>query len=80
MCDSEEMVQRKGTVRDRPGLDILECAACGLVALGSHEHIHEQFYEKSGMHGEEPIPIEAWLKETEWDDQRRFEMLEATLK
>lgn len=31
------------------------------------------------MHGGEPTSIEAWLKETEWDDQRRFDMVKAML-
>lgn len=31
------------------------------------------------MHCTEPKPIEAWLKETEWDDQRRFDMVKAML-
>jgi cyclopropane fatty-acyl-phospholipid synthase-like methyltransferase len=31
------------------------------------------------MHGVEPKPMESWLNETEWDDQRRFDMLKAML-
>ena len=31
------------------------------------------------MHGEEPAPIEDWLRDTEWDDQRRFDSLKALL-
>ncbi len=31
------------------------------------------------MHGAEPTPMEIWLKDTEWDDKRRFEMLKSML-
>jgi cyclopropane fatty-acyl-phospholipid synthase-like methyltransferase len=31
------------------------------------------------MHGAELKPMEVWLAETEWDDQRRFEMIKALL-
>jgi SAM-dependent methyltransferase len=42
-------------------------------------HIQAGFYEGSGMHGAEPIPIDTWLKDTDWDDQRRFDMLKTIL-
>jgi len=47
--------------------------------LHDQAHIHDGFYENSGMHGSDPIPMEAWLSETDWDDQRRFEMVKAIL-
>jgi 2-polyprenyl-3-methyl-5-hydroxy-6-metoxy-1,4-benzoquinol methylase len=43
------------------------------------EHIHAGFYEASGMHGSNPVPMETWLRETDGDDQRRFEMLKPIL-
>jgi 2-polyprenyl-3-methyl-5-hydroxy-6-metoxy-1,4-benzoquinol methylase len=52
---------------------------CGLVTLSSHQHIEKGFYENSGMHGAEISTMDNWLKETDWDDQRRFEMLKAML-
>lgn len=79
LCESAKFITRKGQVRDDPNLDILECSNCGLVSLGSTSHIHVGFYEDSGMHGAEPTPMEAWLKDTEWDDQRRFDMVKAML-
>jgi hypothetical protein len=33
------------------------------------------FYEDSGMHEVLPTPIDVWLRDTNWDDQRRFESL-----
>lgn len=75
LCDSTEFHTRKGQVRDAPELKILECDSCGLVTLSSLGHIQSGFYEESGMHGEEPMPMDAWLKMTEWDDERRYEML-----
>lgn len=79
LCQSTSFVERKGQVRDAPNLCVLECADCGLVTLDSHEHIQSGFYEQSGMHGAEPLPIETWLKDTEWDDQRRFDTLSPLL-
>lgn len=75
LCQSTSFVERKGQVRDAPTLRILECAGCGLVTLSSHKHIQAGFYEQSGMHGAEPVPIETWLKDTEGDDLRRIDML-----
>jgi 2-polyprenyl-3-methyl-5-hydroxy-6-metoxy-1,4-benzoquinol methylase len=79
LCESTNFVSRKGQVRDAPDLKILECAHCGLVALSSLGHIQTGFYENSGMHGAEPEPMPTWLRETDWDDQRRFDMLKPML-
>ncbi len=79
LCNSSEFSKRKGTVRDTPHLEILECNGCGLVTLSTADHIIPGFYENSGMHGTEPFPMDLWLKETEWDDQRRFEMVKTLL-
>ena len=79
LCQSTDISQRKGQVRDAPSLRILECARCGLVYLENADHIHDAFYENSGMHGQEPPPIGSWLADTDWDDQRRFEMVKSLL-
>ncbi len=79
LCKSPSFKTRDGQVRDAPELKILECASCGLVTLDSVDHIRSGFYEQSGMHGAEPAPIEEWLKDTDWDDQRRFDMLKPML-
>ena len=79
ICNSADFKTRNGTVRDAPNLKILECNNCGLVTLGTADHIAPGFYENSGMHGNEPITMDSWLKETEWDDLRRFEMMKTLL-
>ena len=79
LCESTSFNTRKGQVRDAPDLKILECTHCGLVTLSSLGHIQSGFYEESGMHGAEPTPMETWLKDTDWDDQRRFDMLKPML-
>jgi len=79
LCESTSFKTHKGQVRDAPELKILECTHCGLVTLSSLGHIQSGFYEESGMHGAVPIPIETWLKDTDWDDQRRFDMLKPML-
>ena len=70
---------RKGEVRDARDMQILECDNCGLVMLNACDHIVPGFYENSGMHGAQPTPMAVWLKETEWDDQRRFDMVKPRL-
>jgi 2-polyprenyl-3-methyl-5-hydroxy-6-metoxy-1,4-benzoquinol methylase len=79
LCESASFSTRKGQVRDAPNIKILECNHCGLVTLSSLMHIQSGFYEESGMHGSEPMTIAAWLKNTDWDDQRRFDMLKPIL-
>ena len=79
LCKATSFSTRKGKVRDNPRLEIIECKSCGLVSLSDVSHIKKDFYANSGMHGEEPIAMEAWLKETEWDDLRRYKMLRSLL-
>lgn len=79
LCQSTYFTAREGEVRDAPEIQIIECDQCGLVTLSATNHIAPSFYEKSGMHGAEPAPMDAWLKQTEWDDQRRFDMMKAML-
>ncbi|MBI5329728.1 MAG: class I SAM-dependent methyltransferase [Betaproteobacteria bacterium] len=79
ICHSNFFTPRKGEVRDASGMQILQCKNCGLVTLGSIGHIQPGFYENSGMHGMEPTPMAVWLRETEWDDQRRLEMVKTML-
>jgi cyclopropane fatty-acyl-phospholipid synthase-like methyltransferase len=79
LCNSSDLSARKGEVRDAPGMQILQCNDCGLVFLGATDHIAHGFYENSGMHGTALTPIDSWLKDTEWDDQRRFELMKAML-
>lgn len=80
LCDSEIFKTRDGQVRDAPALKVLECLGCGLVTLSSLEHIQDSFYEDSGMHGVNLVSIDNWLKDTDWDDQRRFDMLKPLIK
>lgn len=79
LCGSTEFKQRPGSVRDNPGLTIYECTSCGLVFLSSFEHIQDQFYENSGIHGKVPLDIQKWLNLGEWDDARRFQYLKPLL-
>lgn len=79
LCNHPDYRVRKGGVRDDLSLRIHECTNCGLVTLSSLRHIQAGHYEDSGMHGDDLPTIEAWLRDTEQDDQRRFEMLKATL-
>jgi 2-polyprenyl-3-methyl-5-hydroxy-6-metoxy-1,4-benzoquinol methylase len=79
LCNHSHFNLRPGSVRDDLSLQILECDNCGLVALSSLRHIQAGHYANSGMHGGALSSIEAWLRDTEQDDQRRFEMLKAAL-
>ena len=80
LCDGTKFNKRPGSVRDMPALEILECASCGLVFLSSSDHIRDDFYENSQMHGEEMPDVQTWLKETAWDDERRFQYLKSALQ
>lgn len=79
LCGGTVHRERPGSVRDDPGLRVLECDACGLVFLSSFDHIRADHYKDSGMHGDQPLPVAAWLQETEEDDERRFRFLQARL-
>jgi len=79
LCNHPDFSVRKGAVRDNSSLQIIECTNCGLVMLSSHQHIQAGHYEDSGMHGDAVPSIETWLRDTEQDDHRRFEMLKSAL-
>jgi len=80
LCGGANFNKRPGSVRDRPELEVFECASCGLVFISSFDHIRDSFYENSGMHDGGEIPdIQTWLNETEWDDERRFQYLKSVL-
>lgn len=74
LCNCNEHSVRPGKVRDHASLEILECKNCGLVSL-SNTTVPDAFYEESGMHGNEPLNIEEWLRELERDDNRRVKYL-----
>jgi len=79
LCNSKEYTIRSGSVRDNPKIKILECEDCGLVYLSSVNHIDNDHYENSGMHDGESPDINAWLKETATDDERRYQFLKEKL-
>jgi len=79
LCGGMEFSKRPGSVRDNPELKILECTSCGLVFISSFDHIRDGFYESGEMHGEEMPDVQTWLKETAWDDERRFQYLKSAL-
>ena len=79
LCGGREFNKRPGSVRDRPELEVLECISCGLVFLSSFDHMRDGFYEDSEMHGEKMPDVQTWLKETVWDDERRFQYLKSAL-
>lgn len=81
ICGSAKHSFRPGRVRDNAQLKILECTSCGLVFLSSAEHIDDVFYTNSGMHGSSGVCLEpeTWLKETEWDDDRRLQFCKPLL-
>ncbi|TGM82281.1 class I SAM-dependent methyltransferase [Leptospira mtsangambouensis] len=75
LCNANTLLDRPGKVRDNLSLQIKECQSCGLVFLSSFDHIHEEHYQESGMHGGSLPEISEWLNETEKDDDRRFQFL-----
>ena len=79
LCGASYFTDRKGTVRDDSSLRVVECGGCGLVTLSSREHIRAGHYEGSGMHGEIAPSVDAWLRQSEIDDERRVRMLQSAL-
>jgi len=79
LCKSIDILECPGSVRDNKELKILECNDCGLVFISSFEHIKEAFYEDSSMHEKCALEVETWLKETDWDDERRFQFLKSLI-
>jgi 2-polyprenyl-3-methyl-5-hydroxy-6-metoxy-1,4-benzoquinol methylase len=79
LCEGTEFNKKPGSVRDSSELEIFECTSCGLVFLSSFDHIKEGFYENSEMHGQEMPDVQAWIRETAWDDERRFQYLKSAL-
>ncbi|MCW7462971.1 class I SAM-dependent methyltransferase [Leptospira limi] len=78
ICSSEKWSVRPGKVRDNPSLEIRECSHCGLVYLSSQIQSEEEFYQNSGMH-DGNVPIDEWIRNTEMDDNRRFQDLRLSL-
>ncbi len=78
LCGCSSYHRRPGRVRDAEDLKILECDNCGLVFL-SRTRLSEKFYEQSGMHGGDPRPVDAWLRETNRDDERRYQYLKEAI-
>ena len=75
LCKSDKYNKRTTGVRDNSNIDILECSDCGLVYLSSLDHIQDEYYEESGMHDNKEPNIDNWLKETEFDDKRRYDFV-----
>jgi 2-polyprenyl-3-methyl-5-hydroxy-6-metoxy-1,4-benzoquinol methylase len=75
LCHSDKYSIRPGNVRDNKNIDVLECDNCGLVYLSSLDHIKQNHYENSGMHDDEALDINKWLKETKIDDERRYQFV-----
>jgi hypothetical protein len=62
-------------VRDNKTINVLECNNCGLVYLSSLNHIEKNHYEESRMHDDEKLDVNKWLKETQTDDERRYQFV-----
>jgi len=75
LCGCSLNISRLGSVRDNPRIKPLECIDCGLVFLSSAAHITEDHYAESGMHNGEIPDVESWLRETAFDDERRFQFM-----
>ena len=75
LCHSDKYSVRPGNVRDDKKIDVLECDNCGLVYLSSLSHINPNHYENSGMHDGGVLDTNKWLKETQNDDERRYQFV-----
>lgn len=76
LCGTNDRTRVDGVVRDMPELAVFECNQCQLVYLSSQAHVSDNFYEESNMHdSSKEVNMDAWLKETARDDERRFNAL-----
>lgn len=78
LCGGRDFQTRTGKVRDNSDLEVLECLECGLVFLDSQDHIAEDYYKNSKMHGSEP-DYEKWRVGCQRDDRRRIRFLSEKL-
>jgi len=77
LCGSEGIESVPGRVRDRPEIPILRCTQCGLVFLGSSDHVHDSYYEAD--YTDENLAEQDWhsyLNDCREDDERRFDQLQ----
>lgn len=80
LCGNSDIeLFHKGT-RDNKNIDVLKCKKCGLVFLSSFEHIHNEFYENSGMYKKDNLKIQKWREITYEDDTRRANMLKKIIE
>lgn len=79
LCASTKRTTVPGVVRDAPEMQICECLDCGLVYLASKAHASAELYAQGGMHGQAPVPLDTWRKETFPDDSRRHGALASVL-
>jgi SAM-dependent methyltransferase len=75
LCKTNNTYRIKGAVRDDATLKNYQCQSCGLVFLSSNNHVSDQSYINSAMHGDEPPSMEEWIKASNHDDERRFNYL-----
>ena len=80
LCKGKKVIKRDGIVRDNHRINVLECSSCGLVFLSSFSHISKGFYKSSEMHKGKKVDIDIWLRETDWDDKRRYTWLRNFIK
>lgn len=86
ICGSEDFeCIHKGT-RDVPDINVMRCKECSMVQLDCYEYNTEKNYRRGGMLKNTYVGVndsvvdmtwESWLKETKWDDDRRYRYLEA---
>ena len=80
LCKQKKNKVLNNKVRDNKKIKVLQCTNCDLVYLSSFDHIDENFYKKSKMHGLNPSTVKTWLKETKVDDLRRSKQFLKLLK
>lgn len=75
LCENKDYELLHRGTRDNENIDVLRCKNCGLVFLSSFEHVHNAFYESSGMFGDKKVNLREIRESTLEDDLRRANML-----
>jgi 2-polyprenyl-3-methyl-5-hydroxy-6-metoxy-1,4-benzoquinol methylase len=79
LCNSDNLEEVKGVVRDAPEVRIKKCAECGLVFLSGEEKDLIKDYKKSEMHTVQ-VNVQEWLQDASTDDERRFKFFRGQIK
>lgn len=80
LCGCTRFEKVPGRVRDIKRIHVLRCSECGLMCLDDFSHADKKYYREAKMDQVNTVKRwNAWLLETNADDERRAQMLKQSL-